>query len=165
MKSLHIAGMLALLAAPLIGATQVGATTKTATMQVSATVPASCTLSTGAMAFGNLNPSADNTATASVTVNCTAGAIVTLTGDWGSNNTDGYERRFLKSGAGNVLDYSIWLNNSRTVQFTPSAAAAGTITGNGSDQTITLYGFIAQRNLVNVAPAAFTDTVTLTLTY
>jgi spore coat protein U-like protein len=163
MKSLHIAGMLALLAAPLVGATQVGAATATASLTVTATVAGTCTISATSMAFGTLSTTADNNPTATVTYNCSNGTYARITADQGQNWANASSDRVMVSGS-NRLNYQLYLASERSRRLDDYAGAFDR-TGTGSDATVTIYGRVRAADAAAAAPGNYTDTVTLTITY
>jgi spore coat protein U-like protein len=61
--------------------------------------------------------------------------------------------------AGVFLNYGLFSDSGHSANFVTTAS----ITGNGSGQPITIYGQVPAAQYV--APGAYTDTVTATVTY
>ena len=141
------------------------ASTATSTMAVSATVVASCTVSTTPMAFGNYN-SASLTSTATVTSTCsnTTAYNLGLNAGTASGATVTTRGMFVSGTPGVVLNYGLYSNSSRTTNW-GMTIGTDTVTGTGSGaaQPITVYGQIPGGQLV--APGSYTDTITVTITY
>jgi spore coat protein U-like protein len=108
------------------------AATAQANLNVSATVAANCTISTGNVAFGIYDPIVVNATAAlqragSVTVACTRGTAPNVGLDLGKSNT-GTTRR-MSDGASNFLPYELYVPTSNT----PAAACAySTVWGNAA---------------------------------
>ena len=145
-------------------------TTSTATITVSASIAASCTITTAPLAFGTYNPGgADTTGTATITATCTNGTAYTINfNDTPDGVTSGTYK--LYSAGTSAAATSLWLEASfgATSGFTNSITNGNTYTisgtGNGSAQSKTLYGKIASGQTGRVA-TAFSQTLTLNLVY
>lgn len=143
------------------------AATATGTMAVSATVLTSCTVTPGPLAFGNYDPTSATPldATATIAVQCTAGTAysVGLNAGVGAGATLTGRKMTVAAGA-STLNYTIYNNSGRTVNWGdtgPNGAVTGT--ASGLIDTLTAYGRIP---VSQSAPAgAYTDTITVTLTY
>jgi spore coat protein U-like protein len=70
----------------------------------------------------------------------------------------------MKSGT-RTLGYQLYLDTGRSTVWGDGTASSSTSagTGTGSTQTLTLYGRLP--SLANVVPGAYTDTVTVTVSY
>ncbi|MET0519259.1 MAG: spore coat U domain-containing protein [Burkholderiaceae bacterium] len=139
------------------------------TFQVTATISSSCTVSGSALNFGSaIDPLATATpldATSTLTVTCTNTTPYTVALNAGTNagGPSNFTTRTMKSGA-NTLGYQIYLDSGRSTVWgdgTASSTKAGT--GTGGAQALTVYGRIP--SLANVVPGAYTDTVTVTVSY
>jgi spore coat protein U-like protein len=150
------------------------ATTQNSAFTVSVQIQASCTISAGALGFGNsvgvLTANVD--ATSTITVDCTNTTPYTVGLDNGVNFSSG-TRRMKDTGAGTTfVNYGLYTDLARTNAWTTTTATnsctggANTCaigTGTGSNTTITVYGRIPPQ--ATPAPATFNDTVTATITY
>ena len=147
--------------------------TATANLTVQMTITASCTISAATLNFGTLpgtavSGAATNAAT-NVSVTCTNGSPYSIGLDNGAN-ASGSQRR-MKSGT-NFLNYNLYTDVGLTHAWTTAAGSTTCTsanscylgTGNGSAQTVTVYG---QLPAVGSAPppGTYTDTVTMTITY
>ena len=141
------------------------ASTATSTMAVSATVVASCTVATTAMSFGNYN-NALLTSTATVTATCsnTTPYNLGLNAGTASGATVTTRGTFVSGTPAVVLNYGLYSNSSRTTNWGMTIGTdTVTGTGNGAAQPFTVYGQIPAGQLV--APGAYTETITVTITY
>lgn len=149
------------------------AATATANFTVSVTVVASCTISATPLAFGSQGVFAANVdQTSTLTVTCTNTTPYSAGLDNGLNFSGG-TRRMKDTGAGTTfVDYSVYTDVARTNAWTTTTLAGSCTggantcalgTGNGTGQTITVYGRIPPQS--TPAPATFNDTLTATVTY
>jgi len=140
------------------------AATSTATIAVTATVLAFCTVTATPLAFGNYS-SAQLDATATLAVSCTTGTPYTVGLDAGiGTGATVAAREMAGTVSGSTLSYTLYSDSGRTVVWGDTAGTntvAGT--GNGLAQALTAYGRIPAGQLS--APGAYTDTVTATVTY
>jgi spore coat protein U-like protein len=127
---------------------------------------ATCTVSATPVAFGVYPPfsGAPTTSTGTTTVHCVAGAanvvIALSTGGGGS-----YANRRMISGASN-LTYQLYSDAARTMIWGDGTAGTVTVSvhvANNGTKNNTVYGRIAP--LQGVRPGAYTDTITVTVTY
>lgn len=143
----------------------VTAATTTATTAVSATVQATCLVTASSMAFGTYTGVvSDSTATISVTCTNTTPYTVGLSAGLGVTPTATVTTRHMTGAAAANLNYALFSDTGRTTNWgmTPvTDTVAGT--GNGAVQALTIYGRVAAAQYV--APGAYTDTVTATVTY
>jgi spore coat protein U-like protein len=149
-----------------------GASNKTSTENVSATVTKSCSASIATnLVFGAYDPIVTNktvalngAATASVTCTSTVPYVVTAgQGTFpGSGSTDAAPVRQMANGT-NRLGYSIYQNSGRTIALGNTAGTGLAGTGSGGAQTVTLYGQIPAG--LNEPSGTYTDTVILSVTY
>ena len=138
------------------------AATSTATILVSATVLSLCTITAAPLAFGNYTAASLN-ATTTVSVTCTVGTPynVGLDAGTGSGATTTVRKMTLNTG---TLSYALYSDAARSVAWgntVGSNTVAGT--GNGLVQALTVYGQVPANQVV--APGAYLDTVTATITY
>ena len=147
------------------------AATTTANMTVQLTVTASCTVSAATLDFGSTGLLAaliNQTTTLSVTCTNTTPYSVGL--DNGANFST--TRRMRQGATSNYIGYALYTDSGRTNAWT--TASSSTVcttanscslgTGNGSAQSITVYGQVPALGTAPT-PGAYTDTVTITVTY
>jgi spore coat protein U-like protein len=141
-------------------------------LSVSATVVASCTIATSALAFGNYDPVVVNHATnldaaGSVTVACTSGSVTTIGMGQGSfalpGSTGIVPLRQMGTGA-NRLAYFLFQDALRTTVWGDSGAATFAYTSAGmAAQTFPVYGRVTAAQ--DVATGSYADTVTATINF
>ena len=143
------------------------ATTTTATFSSTLTVVASCSiLSTNTLNFGGSQgviTSAVN-ATTTFNVQCTNTTTYNVGLNAGTTTGGTTTTRLLTDGASHTVQYKLYSDSSRTVNWgnvVGTATVAGT--GNGSSQTLTVYGQVPVQTTPQ--PATYIDTVTITVTY
>lgn len=150
-----------------------GAVTATTTFTVSATVLKACTVAATNLAFPNYTPGGGAVvSTSAVSVKCTVGTPFTVALDKGSTTGSTIAQRAMgltAAGAG-ALQYNLFTSNTYATILgdgtAGSTSPAGTGTGLATAVTTTVYGQLPD-NATNqaVAPGAYTDTVTVTVTY
>ncbi len=132
-----------LLVCAMAAATPARAQTATATLTVSATVTANCTVSTSALAFGNVNTlSGSNVdSTGGLAVTCTNGTAWTASAGVGAGSGASFASRRMTSG-GNLLAYNLYTNAARTNVWGNGTAGTANLTGTGTGgaQNVTVYG-------------------------
>ncbi len=169
MKMLAVFGMVACSA---LGATAAHAGTANDTFDVSLTIQAACSVTAGAASnidLGTVPSTATNLGnSSSITVKCsnTVPYYVGLAPSNGATNGAGSLRPAgsspntvpyqLRSTAG--TSGTVWGNTATT----SSVGNGVTRTGNGADQTLTVY---ATAPSANYAPDTYSDTVTITVNY
>ena len=151
-----LAAVSAAMSAPAIAATA------TSTFPVTATVQATCNISAGALAFGTyVGTQVDSSSTISVT--CTNSTAYNVGLNEGGAAGATVTTRRMAAGAG-LLNYALFRDAARTLNWGQTVATdtvAGT--GNGSAQSLTVYGRVAASQFVD--PGSYTDTITATVTY
>ena len=161
------AGLGAGLLCAVLAATPASAATTSTTLNVSATVTANCTVSSSAVAFGNVNPlSGSNVdATGGITVTCTNGTAWTAAAGVGSGTGATFASRKMSSG-GNLLNYTLYTDAARTTVWGDGTGSTGQFsnTGSGLAQAVTVYGRVPSGQ-TTVPPGAYADTVSVTVTY
>ena len=160
-----IAGNLLVVAVGVTAAQEVDAAVTTGTLSVTLEIQGACTLSgTSPIAFGTQRVLSANTdATGSLAVQCTDSTpyAVSLDAGAGAGATTGLRK--MTSGA-TTVDYALYRDSSRTLawgntQGTDTVAG----TGNGGNQTLTVYGRVPSQ--ASPAPGSYADTVNVTVTY
>jgi spore coat protein U-like protein len=162
LKSALPAVALSFLALSLPSTPAVAATTTT-TFGVSATVQATCLVSASALAFGTYTGVVANS-TSAVSVTCTNTTPYNVGLSAGLATGATVSARKMTGPASALLGYAMYSDAARTVnwgQTIGTDTVAGT--GNGSAQAITVYGQAAAGQYV--APGAYADTITATVTY
>ncbi|MDD3651954.1 spore coat U domain-containing protein [Immundisolibacter sp.] len=148
------------LALPLAGQ----AATQTDDFTVSANVTATCTITAADLSFGDYNPSSadmDSTSTISVQGTNGDGYNVGLNAGAFSGATVTTRRMTGTDAAG--LSYALYSDSTRTANWGDTAPDTVSGTGNGSSQTLTVYGRIPAGQWVQ--SGAYSDTITATITY
>jgi len=153
-----------------LGLTPVHATTATGTFQVTATVVSACTVSGALLNFGSaINPLSASVplyATSTLTVQCTNTTPYAVSLNAGANagGASNFSARAMKNGS-NSLGYQLYLDSAHSQVWGDGTASSSTSsgTGTGSTQSLTIYGSVP--SLTATVPGAYTDTVTVTITY
>mgnify|MGYP006145165105 CR=1 FL=1 len=166
---------LAIVSAMLVGSAGFSATsyaaTATGTMAVSTSVLMSCNISTTAMTFASYDPTAtvDLDTTATITSTCTAGGAAVITMGQGTNPQSGSSTaapvRAMSSGGDfpEILLYQLSMGSAEGAVWGDTDATGKAITADGTAQPFTVYGRIGKNQ--TVSSGAFTDSVTVTLSY
>jgi spore coat protein U-like protein len=149
----------------LFAAPKAGALTATTTMNVTATVLSSCSVSATDLAFGNYNPisGAALDGATSISVTCTNGTSYNVGISAGGGAGATTASRKMTNGA-NTLNYTLYRDAGRTNVW-GDIVATDTLpgTGSGAAQPIDVYGRIPGGQ---TAPSGgYSDTVTITVTY
>lgn len=154
-------------------ATAASAATDTANLGVSATVSASCAISTtAALDFGAYDPavanaSADLDGSGTISVTCTSGAPVAITLGQGANadtgSTDAAPARRMGDGGTNYLSYTLYSDSGRSTIWGNDATVDIETTGTGTAEAHTVYGRVAGGQ--NVPAGSYSDTVVATVTF
>ena len=134
------------------------ASTATVNVAVTATVQTNCTITTSPMAFGTYTGAAAST-TATLTVTCTNTTPYTVALNAGTATGATVTNRSMTGTGSALLGYALYSDAARSVNFVTTAS----ITGNGAAQPITVYGQIPAAEYV--APGAYADTITATVSY
>jgi spore coat protein U-like protein len=156
---------IAVLAALSLGVSAAPASAATAgsTMGVSATVQATCLNTVTNLGFGTYT-GVVSAATATITVTCTNTTPYNIGLDAGVATGASVTARAMTGTNAATLNYTLTSDAGNSVNWgnTPGTdTVAGT--GNGSAQPITIYGNLAAGQFV--APGAYADTITATVTY
>lgn len=137
-----------------------------ATMTVSANVSPSCQLtSVDALAFGELDETADNDAQADISWVCTNGFDTEIQLDGGVTAGDISARTM---GGDGTLPYQLYTDASRTTVFgdgTTGDVVDVTGAGYGSPATVTVYGRVDQADAEVAAAGNYTDTINVTILF
>jgi spore coat protein U-like protein len=139
------------------------AATATTTFAVTATVQATCLVSATAMAFGTYT-GVTATSSSTVSVTCTNTTPYNLGLSAGLATGATVSTRSMTGPGAALLGYALFSDSGRTVNWGQTIGTdTVTGTGNGSAQALTVYGQVAAAQYL--APGAYTDTITATITY
>lgn len=134
-------------------------------IQLTGRVIDSCSLSTEAVDFGTIseigNVSTALNADGEITVQCSTGTTYTVYLGEGNYSAGGGQRQ-MANGASR-LRYQLFQDGARTLVWNDSNGVLKTATG--SNQTLPVYGRIAQGTPVPGAAGAYSDTVIVTVSY
>ncbi|MBR3194802.1 MAG: spore coat U domain-containing protein [Bosea sp.] len=140
------------------------AATATGNFQVQINIQANCiVVSASDLNFGNAGVlSANIDSTSAISVQCTTSTPYTIGFNQGVNGGSVTTRQM--AGAGGLINYSLYRDAGRTQNW-GSTAGSDTIAGvgNGAVQNYTVYGRVPAQT--TPAPALYTDTITVTVTY
>jgi spore coat protein U-like protein len=139
------------------------AATPTSSFGVTATVQSDCQVSVNAMAFGTYTATVVN-ATTAVSVTCTNTTPYNVGLSAGLAPGATVTTRKMTGPGSAMLSYALVSSlqgGASWGQTVGTDTMAGT--GNGSAQSLTMYGQISAGQYV--APGAYTDTITVTVTY
>lgn len=152
-----------LLAIAVTMAMPAAAATSTASFQVTATVAATCVISATNLAFGTYSGvQSDSTSTLSATCTNTTPYTVGLSVGAATGSTT--SARSMTGPGAALLGYAMYRDSARTLNWGSTAGTdTGGGTGSGAAQTLTVYGRVPGGQYV--APGAYTDTITATITF
>jgi spore coat protein U-like protein len=139
------------------------AATATTTFSVTATVQSTCLVSATALAFGTYT-GAVATSTSAVSVTCTNTTPYNVGLSAGLATGATVTTRSMVGPASALLGYGLFQNAGHTTNWGQTIGTdTVTGTGNGAAQPITVYGQVPAAQYV--APGAYADTITATVTY
>lgn len=152
-----------------LAAGDASAATQTASITISTSIPATCTVTAlSDMAFSATIASTTaqtHDAQGGFRVNCTNAGIYGVSIPVSANGL-GTQRRMFSSGGGGYLLYDVYASAAdRTAAgpLYPTGATATGQSGNNTDQDFVLYGRIPTQSAP--APGNYTDTLTVTVGY
>jgi spore coat protein U-like protein len=129
-----------------------------------ATILANCTVTATSLNFGSSGVLITNVdATSTITATCTNGTPYAIGLDAGTGPGATVAARILRA-AGKHVTYSLYQDAARTLVWgnTGGSDTVGS-TGTGSGQALTVYGRVPAQS--TPAPATYSDTIVVTLTY
>lgn len=137
--------------------------TDSTTFAVTATVLSTCGVAASPLAFGNYAMTQTD-ATTSLAVTCTNGTTYTVSLGVGAGSGASVASRKLTGPSSQTLNYSLYQDFARTTVWghTIGTDTVGG-TGSGVAQTWSIYGRIPGAQ--GAGAGAYTDTITVTLTY
>jgi spore coat protein U-like protein len=162
-KHMRIAAAGAILAGTAVLSAPVLAATATTTYGVSASVSATCLVSGNNLGFGTYSGSLVSTTT-TLSVQCTNGTTYNVGLNAGTASGATVSTRAMNGPGGATLNYALYQDSGHSTNWGQTVGTdteAGT--GNGSAQTITVYGQVAASQFVS--PGSYSDTITATVTY
>jgi spore coat protein U-like protein len=146
---------------------EAAAVTTTSTMQVTASVQATCTVASTNLAFGSYTggqaTDLDNTSTITATCPPGQGYTIGLNAGNGPSATTSNRMMTLSSGTA-TLNYGLFTESQRTTNWDNiggTTTVAGT--GDGTGQAVTVYGRVPAGQ--NVQTGNYEDTITVTMDY
>lgn len=142
---------------------QAHAGTATATLNVSTTVDASCSLTTTSIIFPDYSPisQTNDVSAGTVVLTCTTGTSATIALDTGLHNVG--SQRNLADGP-DALRYSLFQDAAHSVLWlTGSSALTTTAAPDNNPRTYTVYGLIPTNQAV--PPGSYADTVVATVNF
>jgi spore coat protein U-like protein len=140
------------------------AATQTTTFGVSATVAATCLInSAGALSFGSYTGVAIN-ATSNISVSCTNTTPYNMGLNAGTSTGATVTTRKMTGPSSATLSYALYQDSAHSTNW-GNTVGTDTVggTGNGSAQTLTVYGQVPAAQYPT--PGSYNDTITATLTY
>jgi spore coat protein U-like protein len=142
------------------------AATDTTTFNVTATVIAACNVTATDLGFGNYDAASGtaNDATSTVTVICSNGTTFDVALDAGTTAGAAVNARLLTDGT-DTLSYALYSDAGRTTLWGDNTSGTSDVsgTGDGTNQNLTVYGRIPVSQYVTAG--AYSDTITVTVTY
>lgn len=151
------------------------AATETGMLTVNATVEGACSIGAQTLNFGLINTINVGTAgtvgtpvdvdtDATVAVVCTNGTTGLVTLNDGGNK--GTTNRQMLHGTADFIEYHLYSDAYTTeILANSGATTAYTIVGTGVNDTFAVYGRIVAAAITNQPLGAYTDSVTMTITY
>jgi spore coat protein U-like protein len=139
------------------------AATATTTFGVTSTVQSTCVISGNTLAFGTYSGSAI-AMTTTLSVTCSNGTTYNVGLNAGSASGATVTTRAMTGPGSATLSYAMYQDTNHTNNWGQTVGTdteAGT--GNGSAQTLTVYGELAAGQYP--APGSYSDTITATVTY
>jgi len=139
----------------------------TGSLTVTAQVAPVCEIVTTAdVAFGTLDPTADNDLNGSITWRCTNGTTTEILLDGGSVGGDGSSRQMVGL-ASNILPYQLYTEAGRSTPWLNTAGSGVSVTGTGysTNSALTVYGRVTQADAAAAINDDYTDIVTVTILF
>ena len=155
---------LAIAAGLMLMSSAVYGVTTTTTFSVQMTITASCTIvSASTLNFGSQGVlTANVNQSSTIQVQCTNTTPYTVGLNAGTGAGATVTVRKMTSG-GATIDYSLYKDAGHTIVWGDTGAATVSGTGNGASQSYTVFGQVPAQT--TPAPAAYSDTITVTVTY
>jgi spore coat protein U-like protein len=139
------------------------AATATTTFAVSATAQATCLISANSLGFGTYSGSLVSTTT-SVSVTCSNGTSYNVGLNAGTASGATVTTRAMSGPGGATLNYALYQDSSHSTNWGNTVGTdTESGTGNGSAQSLTVYGQLTANQYPS--PGSYSDTITATITY
>ena len=146
-----------------VGCVPASATTATTSFSVTATVQATCLISGNNLAFGTYTGSAIAVST-NLSVTCTNGTTYNVGLNAGTASGATVTARAMTGPASATLNYGLYQDSGHVTNWGNTVGTdTKSGTGNGSAQTLTVYGQLAASQYPT--PGSYSDTITATITY
>jgi spore coat protein U-like protein len=164
-KTASISLLIALVSVTALSVPNANASTATGSFNSTITIQSNCqVVSTNTLNFGTQGLlTANNDASATFAVQCTNTTPYNVGLNAGSTAGGSIATRLMTSGSATV-SYKMFSDSGRTTNW-GNTVGTDTVsgTGNGSSQTLTVYGRVPAQT--TPAAATYTDSVTVTVTY
>jgi spore coat protein U-like protein len=149
------------------------AATQTATMDVSATIVASCKLSVMGLKFDNVEPGVDKNAAAVLASTCTSGTAFTLDLSNGGHSTTtggtGDQFRRQMASGNNRLPYILYKDGGAEIGASATGAGNNNLLtdgmGNGYEKYMNIYGRVIGAETKNSRAGNYSDQVVVTIAF
>ena len=139
------------------------ASTATTTFNVTATVQATCLISASNLGFGTYSGSAIATTT-TLSVTCTNSTTYNVGLNAGTATGATVTTRAMTGPGAATLSYALYQDSGHSTNWGNTVGTdTKSGTGNGSAQTLTVYGNLTGAQYP--APGSYSDTITATITY
>ena len=135
------------------------AATQAANMNVNASIAGTCTIGATTLNFGQY-AGTQTDVTTTVAVQCTN--LTAYTVGMANGNNFSTSRR-MTAGAGNFLTYGLYQDVAHATPWGNAAGSWVAGTGNGTSQTLNIYGSMPSGQ--SAAVGTYNDTVVMTITY
>lgn len=138
----------------------------TDSFDVTATVLASCDVTAGDLAFGDYDPvaAANLDAETTLSVTCTNGTAYHVGMSLGSGSgATMAQRRMTESGGSQTLNYVLYQDTQRSVLWGNTGADRQAGTGDGTPDTIHVYGRVPMQQAAPVG--SYSDTIVVTVSW
>ncbi|MCX5867662.1 MAG: spore coat U domain-containing protein [Proteobacteria bacterium] len=146
----------------LLFAGTVFATDATGTLSVNATVNASCTVTGNTLAFGAYNKALGTDGQTTISVDCTIGTTNKIVLSNGGHYSNPY-KQMTDSGGTYYLQYQLYTTSARDTVWPAIAPGVDGPTGNGSGQSVDIFGRIPAGQAVKAD--TYTDSVLITVSF
>jgi spore coat protein U-like protein len=146
------------------------ATTGTS-FQVTATVQSTCSATAATLAFPNYTPGGGaQIGNTTISVKCTKNTPFTVALNAGATTGDAYAQRVMGGSGANTLQYNLFTTAALAQVFGDGSGGTGTVAGTGSGvataNAVQVFGQVPDSATNQAAvPGAYTDTITVTVTY
>ncbi|HTM63436.1 MAG TPA: spore coat U domain-containing protein [Gammaproteobacteria bacterium] len=162
--------LLLLIAASLLGVSNLRAGNSSATVQVSAVVASNCKLNSGEVQFGTYDPADVNAVSAlnaagSVQISCTKNTTATISIDQGqyASQATSTSRAMKSQDGSSYLSYDLYLDAGYSTVWNTVNQETYTSTGGITPTSIAIYGKVPANQ--DVIDGQYNDVVTVTATF